>query len=117
MASEIELDHDLPVELVVVGDHPMDDAATALLGAVREATVNVAKHAGADDVAIYVEVNEASLVAFVRDKGRGFDPGVVPDDRHGIDASIRARLQRVGGRSRLETAPGAGAEWELEVPA
>ena len=117
IAAEIELDHDLPVELVVVGDHPMDDAATALLGAIREATVNVAKHAGADDVAVYVEVNEASLLAFVRDKGCGFDPTAVPGDRHGIDASIRARLQRVGGRARLETAPGAGAEWELEVPA
>jgi signal transduction histidine kinase len=117
LAAEIELDHDLPVDLVVVGDHAMDDAASALLGAVREAAVNVAKHSGADSVAIYVEVNDTSLVAFVRDKGRGFDPTSTPADRHGIDASIRARLARVGGRSRLETSPGAGAEWELEVPA
>ena len=74
------------------------------------------KHAGADEVAIYIEVGSASLVAFVRDKGRGFDPGAIPPDRHGIDASIRARLERCGGRSRLETAPGGGTEWELEVP-
>jgi signal transduction histidine kinase len=116
LAAEIELDHDLPVELVVVGDHPMDAAAAALLGAVREAAVNAAKHGGVDEVAIYVEVSDGSLVAFVRDKGRGFDPEGVPPDRHGIEASIRARLDRSGGRSRLETAPGAGTEWELEVP-
>ncbi len=116
LAAEIELDHDLPVELVVVGDHPMDAAAAALLGAVREAAVNAAKHGGVDEVAIYVEVSDGSLVAFVRDKGRGFDPDGVPPDRHGIEASIRARLDRSGGRSRLETAPGAGTEWELEVP-
>ena len=27
LAAEIELDHDVPVELVVVGDHPVDEAA------------------------------------------------------------------------------------------
>ena len=116
MTADIEFDHDLPVELVVVGDHPVDEAATALLGAVREATVNAAKHAGAEEVAVYIEVGDDSLVAFVRDKGRGFDPAAVPSDRHGIESSIRARLQRVGGCARLETAPGAGTEWELEVP-
>ncbi len=117
LASEIELDHDLPVELVVVGDHVVDDRVTALLGAVREATVNAAKHSGAESVAIYVEVDDGAVTAYVRDKGRGFDPASTPRDRHGIEASIRARLGRVGGRSRLETTPGSGTEWELEVPA
>jgi signal transduction histidine kinase len=116
MAAEIELDHDVPVELVVVGDEPVDEAAVALLGAVREAAVNAAKHAGADEVDVYVEVCPSSVVAFVRDKGGGFDPNALPADRHGIEASIRARIARVGGRSRLDTAPGAGTEWELEVP-
>jgi signal transduction histidine kinase/phage shock protein PspC (stress-responsive transcriptional regulator) len=116
LAAEIELDHDLPVELVVVGDHQVDGSATALLGAVREATVNAAKHAGADEVSIYIEVNPDKLVAFVRDKGQGFSPEGIPDDRHGIDDSIRGRVARVGGRARLETSPGGGTEWELEVP-
>jgi signal transduction histidine kinase/phage shock protein PspC (stress-responsive transcriptional regulator) len=116
LAAEIELDHDLPVELVVVGDHAVDGAATALLGAVREATVNAAKHAGAEEVAVYLEVNPEKLVAYVRDKGRGFAPDHVPTDRHGIDDSIRGRVARVGGRARLDTAPGGGTEWELEVP-
>jgi signal transduction histidine kinase/phage shock protein PspC (stress-responsive transcriptional regulator) len=116
LAAEIELDHDLPVELVVVGDHAVDGAATALLGAVREAAVNAAKHAGAEEVAVYLEVNPEKLVAYVRDKGRGFSPDCVPADRHGIDDSIRSRVARVGGRARLDTAPGDGTEWELEVP-
>jgi signal transduction histidine kinase len=116
LAAEIELDHDLPVELVVVGDHQVDGSASALLGAVREATVNAAKHAKADEVSVYVEVNPDKLVAFVRDKGQGFSPDGVPADRHGIDDSIRGRVARVGGRARLETSPGGGTEWELEVP-
>ena len=97
LAAEIELDHDLPVELVVVGDHQVDDTVTALLGAVREAAVNAAKHAGADEVAVYVEVNPERLVAYVRDKGQGFVPDGIPADRHGIDDSIRGR-RGPGGR-------------------
>jgi signal transduction histidine kinase/phage shock protein PspC (stress-responsive transcriptional regulator) len=116
MASEIELDHDVPVELVVVGDHPGNEALVALLGAVREASVNAARHAGTDEVDVYLEIGPTSAVAFVRDKGCGFDPATVAADSHGITHSIRGRLERCGGRARVETAPGAGTEWELEVP-
>jgi signal transduction histidine kinase/phage shock protein PspC (stress-responsive transcriptional regulator) len=116
LAAEIELDHDVPVELVVVGDHPGNEALVALLGAVREASVNAARHAGADKVDIYLEIGPSSAVAFVRDKGCGFDPEAVAADSHGITHSIRGRLERCGGRARVESAPGAGTEWELEVP-
>jgi signal transduction histidine kinase len=116
LATEIELDHDLPVDLVVVGDCAVDDAARALLAAVREAAVNAAKHSDGDQVSIYVEVAPTTLSAFVRDKGRGFDASAVLPDRRGIAESIRGRLERCGGRSRLEAAPGGGTEWELEVP-
>jgi signal transduction histidine kinase/phage shock protein PspC (stress-responsive transcriptional regulator) len=116
LATEIELDHDLPVDLVVVGDCAVDDAARALLAAVREAAVNAAKHSDGDQVTIYVEVAPTTLSAFVRDKGRGFDASAVLPDRRGIAESIRGRLERCGGRSRLEATPGGGTEWELEVP-
>ena len=49
--------HDVKVELVVVGDRPLDDGVEALVAAVREATVNAAKHAGVDHVSVYVEVD------------------------------------------------------------
>jgi phage shock protein PspC (stress-responsive transcriptional regulator) len=116
LAAEIEIDHDVPVELVVVGDHPGNEAMAALLGAVREASVNAARHAGTDEVDVYLEIGPTSAVAFVRDKGCGFDPAAVAADSHGITHSIRGRLERCGGRARVESAPGAGTEWELEVP-
>jgi len=116
LSAEIELDRDLPVDLVVVGDCSLNEAATTLLSAVREAAVNAAKHAEGDHVSIYIEVGPTELSAFVRDRGRGFDPATVPSDRRGVTESIRGRLERGGGRCRLETAPGAGTEWELEMP-
>lgn len=116
IAAEVELDHGLPIDLVVVGDVEVTAAVDSLLLAVREATVNAAKHSQADVVSIYIEVEPGSVTAFVRDKGVGFDPAVIGEDRRGIDMSIRDRIGRADGRAVLESALGAGTEWELSVP-
>ena len=116
IAAEIELDHGLPVDLVVVGDAELTPATESLLLAVREATVNAAKHSTADQVSIYVEVEPQVVTAFVRDKGVGFNAASISSDRRGISLSIRDRIERVGGRAVLESGPGQGTEWELTVP-
>jgi signal transduction histidine kinase len=116
MAADVELVHGLPVDLVVVGDAEMTSTLEALLLAMREATVNAAKHAGADLVSVYVEVEPEGVTAFVRDKGVGFESDSIGGDRRGITMSIRDRIERVGGRAVLESSPGAGTEWELVVP-
>lgn len=116
MAADVELVHGLPVDLVVVGDAEVTANVEALLQAMREAAVNAVKHAHADLVSVYVEVEPTHITAFVRDKGVGFEPDSVGTDRRGIAMSIRDRLERVGGRAVLETASGAGTEWELAVP-
>lgn len=114
--AEVEADHDLVVDLVVVGDHPAGGDVGALVAAVREALVNVARHAGVDHAACYVEVEPGAATAFVRDRGSGFDADAVPDDRRGVADSVRGRLARHGGRATLRTAPGTGTEWELVLP-
>jgi signal transduction histidine kinase/phage shock protein PspC (stress-responsive transcriptional regulator) len=116
IAAEVELDHGLPVDLIVVGDVMVTPAVDALLLAVREATVNAAKHANADLVSVYIEVEPNTITAFVRDKGVGFSLLDVGDDRRGIAMSIRDRIERVGGRAILDSGHGAGTEWELVVP-
>ncbi len=116
IAAEVELDHGLPVDLVVVGDVTVTSPVEALLLAMREATVNAAKHSRADLVSIYIEVEPNAITAFVRDKGVGFSAAEIGNDRRGIAMSIRDRIERVGGRALLDTAPGAGTEWELVVP-
>ncbi len=116
IAAEVELDHEVPVDLVVVGDCELTTATESLLLAVREATVNAAKHAHADQVSIYVEVEPTRVTAFVRDKGVGFNAASVTASRRGIALSIRDRVEHAGGRAILESGPGRGTEWELVVP-
>lgn len=116
LAVEVERDHDVRVEAVVVGDQPLDDAARALVAAVREALVNAARHAGVDHIDAFVEVEPEVLTGFVRDTGRGFDRGTVPGDRHGISESIVGRAQRAGGSAAVMSRPAGGTEVEIRIP-
>lgn len=114
--GEVEDTFAISVSQVVVGDAELDDSLAALVQAAREAIVNAAKHAGVDEVSVYAEVEPTSVTVFVRDRGKGFDPDAVPEDRHGLADSIRGRMERNGGTVRLRTAVGEGTEVQLEMP-
>lgn len=115
-AADVEDHYGVPVEVVVVGDLAPGSVADATAGAVREAMVNAAKHSGAPQVSVYVEVTSERVSAFVRDRGTGFEPASVAGDRRGISDSIEARMQRAGGRAVVRTSPERGTEWSLEAP-
>jgi signal transduction histidine kinase len=116
LQRQVEADHGIAVQVVMVGDCPLDDALRALLDAAREATVNAAKWSGEDQVSLYAEVEADTVMLYVRDRGRGFDPDAVPEDRQGIAHSIRARVTRFGGSAVVRSAPGEGAEVQLSMP-
>jgi signal transduction histidine kinase/phage shock protein PspC (stress-responsive transcriptional regulator) len=115
MVAEVEEVHDVEVEVVTVGECPVDARVEALLQAAREAAVNAAKHAAVDTVSLYVEAEPDRITAFVRDRGNGFDPAHVPDDRRGITESIRQRMARHGGNAVIASTPGEGTEVMLEL--
>jgi signal transduction histidine kinase len=118
-ADQVEADHSVRVEIVQVGDVAMSDTVATIVAAAREAMVNAAKHAKVDEVSVYAEVIQhgttRSLEVFVRDRGVGFDPSVIAADRHGVADSIRARMERVGGRADVRSEIGEGTEVQLEV--
>ena len=114
--AEIEDDHAFTIDPVVVGDAPLDDALSALGAAAREALLNAAKHSGAPSADLYSEVTPERVSVFVRDRGKGFDPDTVPDDRRGLRDSISGRLTRLGGTATVRSAPGEGTEVELVLP-
>jgi signal transduction histidine kinase len=112
-AAEVEEDHGVPIDVVTVGDAPLDEPARALVAAAREALVNAAKFAGPEPVSLYAEVEGDRAEVFVRDRGPGFDPAAVPPDRRGVRESIIGRMERHGGRALVHSAPGQGTEVEL----
>jgi len=115
-AEQVEDDHRVAIDVVVVGDRELDAHTDAVLGAAREAMLNAAKHAAAPGpIRVYAEADEDTIETFVRDHGPGFDPAQVGDDRHGVRDSIVARMNRAGGRATIRAAPEGGTEVGLAI--
>jgi signal transduction histidine kinase/phage shock protein PspC (stress-responsive transcriptional regulator) len=117
VAAEVEDTHGVPVEVVCVGDMPITDDVRPLVLAAREAIANAAKHSGAATVDVYAEATGSGVEVFVRDRGAGFDPGLVPADRQGVRSSIIGRMERHGGSASVRSVPGDGTEIRLALPA
>ncbi len=113
VVAEIEDAHGVPVEVVAVGDRPLDERAEALVAAAREAVLNAVKFAPGAAISVYAEVQGERVEVFVRDRGPGFDLAAVPPDRRGLRESVLGRMQRHGGRAEIHTRPGEGTEVEL----
>jgi signal transduction histidine kinase len=113
-AAEVEDHHGVAVDLVVVGDGPVDERIQALTAALREAMLNAVRHARGP-VSVYVEVGPDAVEAFVRDRGPGFDPATVPQDRLGVRESIIGRMERHGGSAKVRS-DRDGTEVRLALP-
>jgi signal transduction histidine kinase len=117
-AEDVEEAHGAPVDAIVVGDAPLDERMEALVAAAREALTNAAKFASdTGPVRLYAEIENGSAHVFIDDRGPGFDPKAIPEDRRGVRESIIGRMKRHGGRVEIRSGPGDGTEVELTVEA
>ncbi len=115
VVAEVEDAHGVQIEVVCVGDCPLDEHLTAQLQAAREAMVNAAKYAGAAPISVYAEVEEHQVTIFIRDRGPGFDLDAVPADRLGVRESIVGRMRRNGGAATVRASAETGTEVQLEM--
>jgi signal transduction histidine kinase len=114
-AVEVEAAAGGSVEVVAVGDGPLDERAGAVVAAAREAMLNAAKFAGPAPVSVYAEISDGRIQVFVRDRGAGFDPATVPPARRGVRESIVGRMLRAGGQAVVRRLPGGGTEVEIAL--
>jgi signal transduction histidine kinase len=82
-----------------------------MLGALREALSNAARHAEASRVEVTVEAG-SELILVVRDNGTGLKES---GRRSGL-ANLTERAELLGGTMRARTADGGGTELEWRVP-
>ena len=87
------------------------DVAEHLLGALREALSNAARHAAASRVDVTVEAG-SDLVLRVIDNGGGIGPGT---RRSGL-ANLADRAEGLGGKLQVGAAEGGGTQLEWRVP-
>jgi two-component system nitrate/nitrite sensor histidine kinase NarX len=84
----------------------------------QEALSNVARHSGAKNAWLTLEVIDGQYAFAVEDDGRGvFVMGATPDLRHHFGISIMSeRAQRLGGNIEIANRPQGGARLRLLVP-
>jgi signal transduction histidine kinase len=116
VAGEVEDDYAVTIDVVVVGDVPLSDDLAALVAAARESLVNSAKHSETTNVSLYGEVEPDAVHVFVKDRGVGFDPDDVAEDRQGVRGSIVGRMERHGGTVRIISNTGTGTEIQMSMP-
>ena len=115
LAGAVEDRHGVVMDVVAVGDAPLDAAAESLVAAAGEAMTNAARWSGCSTVSVFLEATPQGVDLFVRDRGAGFDPEAVDGDSRGIRDSIRGRLDRVGGRCEIVSSQGRGTEVRLHL--
>lgn len=114
-AARLEETHQIPVDVVAVGDVPLDDATRAVVAAAGEAVTNAARHSRCDHISVFAEVSDDAIDVYVSDQGVGFDPETIPDGHRGISNSIVGRMQRQGGQAAIVSETGVGTEVHLSV--
>ncbi|MEV6133907.1 GAF domain-containing protein [Streptomyces violaceusniger] len=106
----------IPAELVILDEDPPELPASrsdVLLAAVREALLNVEKHAHASAVTVSVRRSGPLLNVAVHDDGIGLDP----DHRPGLGlTNVAEALGRLGGSVRVVSDPDGGAVWRAQLP-
>lgn len=109
----LELEEEVEIEA--------EEIRITLFRAVRELLFNVAKHAQVKSASIRLERTKQGLVRiYVSDSGVGFDPAAVRA-REGAAGgfglfSLRERLESLGGRFEVRSAPGQGSRFTLQAP-
>lgn len=94
--------------------HAVDEVQAA----VRQALQNVADHASATRTTVFAEENGDEVGVSVRDDGIGFtytETELLRNGKVGILRSMKGRLEDLGGRMKVTSAPGAGTEIEFHV--
>jgi signal transduction histidine kinase len=96
------------------------DIETAAFRIVQEAITNVSRHAGADTVLIQGSRSDGWITIEIEDDGCGFRPEAVvasAESLRGIGLlGMRERVQLVGGKLVIDSAPGQGTRVALTVP-
>jgi len=89
-------------------------SATAVFRMVQETLTNVARHAGATNVAVRIEQSAEGMHLAVRDDGRGF---VEETGRKTFGLiGMRERIAALGGRLEIDSVPDQGTAIEAWIP-
>jgi PAS domain S-box-containing protein len=107
----------IQAELTVEGENRLPPSIQAELHQIaQEALNNALKHAHARKVQVHLRFGEAATRLEVEDDGVGFDLAATqPGGGLGLPG-MKERVQKIGGRLKIDSASGQGTKVSVEVP-
>jgi len=99
-----------------LNDRLPDETETHLFRIAQEALTNIARHSGANEVRIRLEVEGEQLALSIRDNGHGLKPGQSNNGAGLGLIGMRARARSAGGEMNIRTIHGNGLLIEIHVP-
>ena len=105
----------IDADLVVEGSLDISlEEKQAIYRIMQEALANVARHSGAENVAVTLKYLENGVEFSIRDDGTGFD-SAQEHDGMGLD-SMRERAEALGGYISIESTAGQGTLIQVSLP-
>jgi nitrate/nitrite-specific signal transduction histidine kinase len=98
----------IPTKFTIDGDCELEaEAKVAFYRIAQEALNNVAKHAHAEQAAIYMRCSPEFVTMEIWDSGRGFDLSNIPSDHLGLGI-MQERAANIGAELQIKSSAGAG---------
>lgn len=111
---------DVDFKVVDIEEPLAPEMETVLYRVAQEALTNIARHAKANTVRLYLRCEDSAIVMSIEDDGIGFNSEEIlkredPDPGIGL-VGIRERAVALGGRFDVKSRPGKGTHLYFEVP-
>jgi len=120
--SQVCQAEDLPIHFDVNGDMTClsSRARRSMYRIAQEALANIARHAGATEARVSLEVDGQRARLEVLDNGHGFDPERAQarevDREHFGLRGMQARAASLGGDCQIDSRPGGGTTIVVDIP-
>lgn len=117
LAAEFQRHTGTPCRLDLPDELPRFDKyqAVALFRIVQESLTNIARHAGAREAAVSMELGDGTCRLNIRDDGCGFDPGRPRRSSLGL-CGMRERALMLRGDVQVDSRSGAGTTIKVTIP-
>ncbi|MGE5294720.1 MAG: ATP-binding protein [Solirubrobacterales bacterium] len=118
LANQVQAKHGLVVHVEVHGpvDGASDSIKVFLFRTAQEILFNIVKHAEVTEATVRLRLRHGQLWLTVWDRGRGFDPTALGRTGGSGLSSIRERVELLGGRMKIRSAPSRGSTFLIAVP-
>lgn len=118
LAGQMESKHGLTVHVDIhdQADSDSEPVRTFLYRTAHEILFNIVKHAQVQSARLRLQRVRDELWLIVSDKGRGFDSAALAQAAGFGLSTIRERVELLGGRIKIQSAPGRGSIFFITVP-